>query len=200
MNTKLIILVTVIISLFFLVEISLIIQFLRRKRTNRSNTKKRYLTNSADSKPLVWLMERVVALIGTIILFSLKTWHLIFSRIKKKKHDRQSEEIELASTERSRKEQEEFEARFEQEKIELKEKVEALRAKGYTASKRDKSKIMEIISNTSKTNLSWASGSTRVSKEEIILIIENEPDFEIQKEYIINKKKIQNEDYKSTSS
>ena len=87
-------------------------------------------------------------------------------------------------------EQEKYITEIEQQIDKRSEKVDALRSSGYEAADYDRKKILDIISINPKTGLQWTSTVTNVPVEEITLIIENEPDYVIKNEYIINKKKV----------
>ena len=111
------------------------------------------------------------------------------SRIEKREA-KQSDEAERKTTDRRLREKKDSLAEIEQEKIERKDRIEALKESGYIATDERRSKIIDIVNVNPKTSLSWTSNSTNLPIEEIVLIIENEEDFEITGEYIINKKKI----------
>ena len=103
---------------------------------------------------------------------------------------RQSDEFERRTAEKRKKEKKEYIALIELEKIDRPERVKVLRASGYTASERDRNKVIDIVNINPKTGLPWTSTTARIPVEEVVLIIESEPDFEIKDEYIINKKKL----------
>jgi len=92
------------------------------------------------------------------------------SRIEKREA-KQSDEAERKTTERRLREQKEYIAKIEREKIERQERVEVLRASGYTANEKDRNKVIDAVSISPEINLSWTSASTRLSIEEIIIII-----------------------------
>ena len=105
--------------------------------------------------------------------------------------DRKTAADERKIEEKKAREQKKYLTKIEQEKIGRKERIEKLRASDYTAPVEDKNNLLKIVSMHTKTSLSWTSDSTNLPIEEIVLIIEHEPDFEIRDEYIINKKKMQ---------
>lgn len=107
-----------------------------------------------------------------------------------KRADRQSDAAERKNTEKRLRVQKEYLAEIEQEKLGRKEKVEALRANGYIATDYERNKVIDTVSVNPKTGLKWTSNVARLPIEKIIIIIENEQDFEIVDEYIINKKEI----------
>jgi len=109
---------------------------------------------------------------------------------REKKAERQSDEVERRTAEKRKIEKKEYIALIELEKIDRPERVEVLRASGYTANERDRNKVLDIVSINPKTGLPWTSTTARIPIEEVVLIIESEPDFEIKDEYIINKKKL----------
>lgn len=111
-------------------------------------------------------------------------------RQAEKRADRKEAAVERRINKKREKEQEKYLTEIEQEKIGRRERVEALRASNYTAAEDDRHKVIELLSSKPKTNLSWTSATVRLPIEEIIIIIESEPDFEIKSEYIINKKKM----------
>jgi hypothetical protein len=111
----------------------------------------------------------------------------IINRLEKRAH-RQSDEVERRATERRKKEQEKYLTKIEQEKIERKGRLEALRTSGYIATEEDRYKVIELLRPNPKINLLWVSNAVKLPIEEIIIILENESDFEIKDEYIINKK------------
>lgn len=98
--------------------------------------------------------------------------------------------------------EEENKAETDQDKVEdeLIRKIRSLRESGFKADKWDKKKILELVNQQPRFNLTWVSETTRIPIEHIVIIIEDEPDFEIQEEYIINKNKIDNEQYPPPSS
>lgn len=108
---------------------------------------------------------------------------------REKRADRKSDAAERKTTEKRLRLQKEYLAEIEQEKLGRKGRVEALRASGYTATEAERHKVIELLSVNPKTNLLWTSTAARLSIEEIVIILENEPDFEIRDDYIINKKK-----------
>jgi hypothetical protein len=120
----------------------------------------------------------------------------VYEVLQEKRAQRQSDEFERKSAERKIIEEKEYVAKIKREKIERQERLEALRVTGYVANERDRNKVIEIVSINPKTGLSWTSNATRLPVEEIVIIIELEPDFEIKDEYIINKKKMQEKEEK----
>ncbi|MHA1170729.1 MAG: hypothetical protein ACTSQ3_01420 [Candidatus Heimdallarchaeota archaeon] len=120
----------------------------------------------------------------------------VYEAYQEKRDQKQSDEFERKNAEIRKREQKEYVAKLEQEKIERKKRVEVLRTSGYTATDKERNKVIEIVSINPKTGLSWTSKTSRLQMEKIIIIIEHEPDFEIKGEYIINKKKIQEKEEK----
>jgi len=120
----------------------------------------------------------------------------VYEAYQEKRDQKQSDEFERKNAEIRKREQKEYVAKLEQEKIERKKRVEVLRTSGYTATDEERNKVIEIVSINPKTGLSWTSKTSRLQMEKIIIIIEHEPDFEIKGEYIINKKKIQEKEEK----
>ncbi len=113
------------------------------------------------------------------------------NRHRERKFARQSAEIERKTAERQMKEQEQHLARLEIEKIEREEKVKKLRASGFEVTTRRKNKILETVNLSSEINTTWLSKSLSIPIEEIVLVVEDHPDFELKDEYILNKKKIE---------
>lgn len=84
----------------------------------------------------------------------------------------------------------ELEEREMKERIRKRKVREQKPIKRITATEKERNKLIEIVSTNPKTGLIFASNVSKLTKEEIVLIIESEPDFEIRDEYIINKKKV----------
>jgi len=124
----------------------------------------------------------------------------VLQRQQEKRADRQSDEVERRTAEKRKIEKKEYIAKIELEKIDRQERVEVLRANGYTANERDRNKVLDIVSLNPKTSLPWTSTTARIRVEEVVLIIESEPDFEIKDEYIINTKKILLEEEKKKAT
>ena len=118
----------------------------------------------------------------------------VYDGLQEKRAQRQSDKFEEKNKEKRKEEQKKYLEKIEQEKKTRKEKVDVLRENGYTASEEDRNKILETVSIKLETNLSWTSASTRIPIEKIIIIIEDEPDYEIKDEYIINKIKVLEEE------
>ena len=180
--------VTFIVSIFFIIQIKIISKIRKIKMTNGKITANNSLIASSCYSDaccdciycLGELSSRCIdACFGEQI-----------DRQAEKRADRKEAAVERRINKKREKEQEKYLTEIEQEKIGRRERVEALRASNYTAAEDDRHKVIELLSSKPKTNLSWTSATVRLPIEEIIIIIESEPDFEIKSEYIINKKKM----------
>lgn len=113
-----------------------------------------------------------------------------YADFMRKRADRDSEELEIQEKERKQREIKEFEENLQKKRKDIVEKTKKLRASGFEAESGNPEKVIELASIRPKISLSWMSETTGIPEEEIIIIIEDEPDFEIRDEYIINKKKM----------
>ena len=177
MNEKAITLTIFFISVFLLYQIRFIVRFRKLRKINNNVTEKGFV-------------------LGVYFPICECCCDLYFDRCCRDRTERQLEKIadrkraafERKTTERRIKEQKEYLSEIEQKKKGRKERVEVLRASGYTATEKDRHKVIELLSVNPKTNLLWTSNATRLPIEKIVIILENEEDFEIRDEYILNKK------------
>ncbi|NHJ38960.1 MAG: hypothetical protein FK731_02930, partial [Asgard group archaeon] len=118
-----------------------------------------------------------------------------FMCLKKHKEDIDEEEDEKKITERSLEEQREYQVERDQARIKRNERIEILKERGFKASEENKKKVLELINIKPRINISWVSSVVRIPEEEII-IIEDEQEFEISDEYIVNTKMLEEEEKK----
>lgn len=183
MNEKAITLSIFFFSVFLLYQIRFIVRLRKLRKIKGIETGKGHFMEGVGLIDCNCCCDDVLDICGIPL-------RICFEIYKQDKEEKTADQIEQKTAERHLREQEEHYIRQELEQIEGKEKVEKLRASGFKVSSRNKNKIIETANLSSETNLSWLSKSTRIPIEEIIIIIEDAPDFEIREEYIINKKKI----------
>ena len=199
MSEKAIALTTFFISVFFLYQIRFIKRLRKLRKMEGSVAEKGYFLGSLLY--CCWdfpecCCDSLICSVCVCTKCSEKCFGESHKRQQEKRADRKSDAAERRTTERRITEQKRKLTEIEQEKTGRKERVEALRACGFTIAEKDRNKLIEIISINPRTGLLWTSNATRLPVEEIVIIIEHEPDFEIRDEYIINKKKIQEKEDK----
>jgi len=185
--------VTFLLTIFLLIQIKLIGRLRKLKKIKGNITEEGFVLGAYDeSIPEIAACSCCVGPCCMGFICGKCIVCCFGERIKdqrEKRAHRQSDEVERRTTERRKKEQEKYLTEIEQEKIERKGRIEALRVNGYTATEEERQKVIELLSVNPKTNLLWTSNAVGLPIEEIVIILENEPDFEIRDEYIINKKK-----------
>jgi hypothetical protein len=139
-------------------------------------------------------IESVLCCICAGIFFILYPFALLISYTyidsMRRRADRDSEKLAKQEKERKQSEIIELETNLLQKRKDIDEKIEILKSSGYKIDKVNRAKIIELASLRPRISLFWMSENTKIPEEEIIIIIEDEPDFEIKDEYVINKKKI----------
>ncbi len=174
MNEKAIALTVFFISVFLLYQIRFILRLRKLRKINRNMNEDGFVLGASLSS----------------FCDCCEDADEVYEVLQEKKAQRQSEKYEQKNKEKRKIEHEKYIAGIEKERIIRKKRVEELRASGYATSEKDRKEVLEIVSINPETNLSWTSTSTRIPIEDIIIIIEDEPDFEIRDEKIIYKKKI----------
>jgi hypothetical protein len=95
------------------------------------------------------------------------------------------------SLEEKRLEQErQMHLKIEQENMLRKAKFDELKSSGYVPPDENASRIIDLASANPKTSILWLSTVTRLPAEEVMIVAENHPDFYLENDYVIDRRKI----------
>ncbi|NHJ38964.1 MAG: MptD family putative ECF transporter S component [Asgard group archaeon] len=100
------------------------------------------------------------------------------------------EEQKRIIEERTIKDEQYYQKQKEQMEIVRSTRLKLLKESGYTVDEKDVAKVIELANVRGKVGLIWVSTITKLPIEVIMLIIENEPNFEVKDEYIVNRQLI----------
>ncbi|MBK5113734.1 MAG: hypothetical protein JJE41_08885 [Candidatus Heimdallarchaeota archaeon] len=195
MNEKAISLTVFFISVFLFYQIKIILRFRKLRKINSNLNESGFVLGAYF--PIGDCCNCLGCLLTPCGIISEDSDE-VYEVLQEKRAQRQSDKYEQRNKEKRRIEQEKYIVEIEQERRGRKEKVEKLRANGYTVAEKDRIKVIETVSISTETNLSWTSTATKIPIEKVIIIIEDEPDFEIKDEKIINKIKMPEEEKTKT--